>query len=127
MPSYTITQLVREFDLTSRTIRFYEDQGLLNPAREGRNRVYSPRDRTRLKLILRGKRLGLSLQEIRELMDMYESPQDTAPQLQCFLKVLDVHKQKLKQQLKDIEGMLGEIIEHERHCESLLAAQQQPV
>ena len=125
MPSYTITQLVREFDLTSRTIRFYEDQGLLNPVREGRNRIYSPRDRTRLKLILRGKRLGLSLQEIRELMDMYESPQDTAQQLQCFLKVLDVHKQKLKQQLKDIEGMLGEIVQHEQHCDSLLAAQQQ--
>ena len=125
MPSYTITQLVREFDLTSRTIRFYEDQGLLNPAREGRNRIYSPRDRTRLKLILRGKRLGLSLQEIRELMDMYESPQDTAQQLQCFLKVLDVHKQTLKQQLNDIEGMLGEIVQHEQHCESLLAAQKQ--
>ncbi len=125
MPSYTITQLVREFDLTSRTIRFYEDQGLLNPAREGRNRIYSPRDRTRLKLILRGKRLGLSLQEIRELMDMYESPQDTAQQLQCFLKVLDAHKQKLKQQLKDIEGMLGEIVQHEQHCENLLAQQKQ--
>ncbi|MCE2679202.1 MAG: MerR family DNA-binding transcriptional regulator [Burkholderiales bacterium] len=125
MPSYTITQLVREFDLTSRTVRFYEDQGLLNPAREGRNRIYSPRDRTRLKLILRGKRLGLSLQEIRELMDMYESPQDTAQQLQCFLKVLDVHKQKLKQQLKDIEGMLGEIVQHEQHCENLLAQQKQ--
>ena len=127
MPSYTITQLVREFDLTSRTIRFYEDQGLLNPAREGRNRIYSPRDRTRLKLILRGKRLGLSLQEIRELMDMYESPQDTAQQLQCFLKVLDAHKQKLKQQLKDIEGMLGEIVQHEQHCENLLAQQKQSV
>jgi hypothetical protein len=60
-------------------------------------------------------------------MDMYESPQDTAPQLQCFLEVLDAHKRKLKQQLKDIEGMLGEIIEHEQHCESLLAAQKQTV
>lgn len=75
MPTYTITELAREFDITPRAIRFYEDQGLISPAREGaggRSRVYASRDRTRLKLTLRGKRLGLTLQEIKSLVDMYE-------------------------------------------------------
>lgn len=78
--TYTITELAQEFDVTPRAIRFYEDMGLLQPARAGRNRVYTHRDRTRLKLTLRGKRLGLSLSEVKELVEMYESPADTAPQ-----------------------------------------------
>lgn len=123
MSTFSISDLVREFEVTPRTVRFYEDEGLLNPQREGRNRVYSNRDRTRLKLTLRGKRLGLSLQEIRELMDMYESPQDTAAQLQRFLSVLDVHRRKLQQQRADIEGMLAEIESHDADCRRLLAAQ----
>jgi len=86
--SYTITELALEFDITPRAIRFYEDMGLLAPQRAGRNRVYTQRDRTRLKLTLRGKRLGLSLQEIKPLVDMYDSPADTTPQLQAFLAVL---------------------------------------
>jgi DNA-binding transcriptional MerR regulator len=126
MSSFTISELTREFQLTARTIRFYEDEGLLNPTREGRNRVYSSRDRTRLKLTLRGKRLGLSLQEIRELMDMYESPQDTAAQLERFLSVLQAHRNKLSQQLGDIESMLADISEHENNCRRLLKAQQTP-
>ncbi|MDB5756977.1 MAG: putative transcriptional regulator LiuR of leucine degradation pathway, MerR family, partial [Burkholderia sp.] len=84
MPNYTITELAREFDITPRAIRFYEDQGLLTPKREGaggRTRVYSARERTRLKLTLRGKRLGLTLSEIKSLVDMYESPKDSAAQL----------------------------------------------
>jgi DNA-binding transcriptional MerR regulator len=91
MPTYTITELAREFDITPRAIRFYEDQGLLSPSREGaggRNRVYTPRDRTRLKLTLRGKRIGLSLSEIKSLVDMYESPKDTEAQMNRFLGVL---------------------------------------
>jgi len=75
----TIGELAREFDLTTRAIRFYEDCGLITPQRVGRNRVYSARDRTRLKLTLRGKRLGLTLAEVKELVDMYESPRDTLP------------------------------------------------
>lgn len=122
MSSYSISDLTREFQVTARTIRFYEDEGLLQPTREGRNRVYSPRDRTRLKLTLRGKRLGLSLQEIRELMNMYESPQDTAAQLERFLSVLNNHRDKLRQQLADIEGMLAEIADHENNCRRLLQA-----
>jgi DNA-binding transcriptional MerR regulator len=76
--THTITELAQEFDITPRAIRFYEDVGLLTPGRDGRNRVYTHRDRTRLKLTLRGKRLGLTLQEIKQLVDMYESPDDTA-------------------------------------------------
>ena len=121
MSTYTISDLVREFEVTSRTIRFYEDEGLLNPTRDGRNRIYSNRDRTRLKLTLRGKRLGLSLQEIRELMDMYNTQQDTGAQLERYLSVLSVHRQKLEQQRADIAGMLAEIEEQEINCRRLLA------
>ena len=87
MSTYTITELAREFDITPRAIRFYEDQGLISPRREGtggRTRVYSARERTRLKLTLRGKRLGLTLSEIKDLVDMYESPQDSSAQLKHF-------------------------------------------
>ncbi|MEN9866252.1 MAG: hypothetical protein RL748_1842 [Pseudomonadota bacterium] len=124
-PSYTITELAREFDITARAIRFYEDQGLLNPQREaGRNRVYNARDRTRLKLTLRGKRLGLSLAEIKHLVDMYESPKDTAVQMQSFLSVLAHHRQKLEQQQHDIELTLAEISLHEEQCRQVLSEQQ---
>jgi len=94
--TYTISDLAKEFDLTTRAIRFYEDMGLLQPERSGpagRNRVYSARDRTRLKLTLRAKRLGLSLTEAREIIDTYDSPRDTGPQLKKFLAVLAQHRQ----------------------------------
>jgi DNA-binding transcriptional MerR regulator len=119
-PTYTITELAQEFDITPRAIRFYEDVGLLEPARAGRNRVYGQRDRTRLKLTLRGKRLGLSLQEIKQLVDMYDSPSDTAPQLQAFLGVLAEHRRQLEQQREDIEITLAEIAQHEARCRMLL-------
>jgi DNA-binding transcriptional MerR regulator len=118
---YTITELAQEFDVTPRAIRFYEDMGLIAPARAGRNRVYSQRDRTRLKLTLRGKRLGLSLQEIKQLVDMYDSPSDTAPQLQAFLAVLADHRRLLEQQREDIAVTLDEISQHEARCRTLLA------
>ena len=118
----TITELAREFDITPRAIRFYEDVGLLAPARAGRNRVYTQRDRTRLKLTLRGKRLGLSLQEVKQLVDMYESPSDTAPQLRAFLATLRQHRRLLEQQREDLEITLGEIGQHEERCRRLLAA-----
>ena len=125
MPTYTITELAREFDITPRAIRFYEDQGLLSPSREGaggRNRVYTPRDRTRLKLTLRGKRIGLSLSEIKSLVDMYESPKDTEAQMNRFLGVLAQHRENLEQQREDIEMSLQEIATHEEECKRLLAA-----
>lgn len=105
----TIGELAREFDVTPRTIRFYEDQGLLAPRRDGQRRVYAQRDRIRLKLTLRGKRLGLSLSEIRELIDMYEPGRDDRPQLERFLALLESHKTMLEQQRADLESQLAEI------------------
>ena len=86
-PTFTISELAKEFDLTTRAIRFYEDMGLLTPERAGLQRVYSARDRARLTLTLRAKRLGLSLTEARDILDMYDSPRDTVPQLEKFLGV----------------------------------------
>jgi len=120
--TYTITELSREFDITPRAIRFYEDQGLLAPLREGsgKSRVYTTRDRTRLKLTLRGKRLGLMLSDIRELIDMYESPRDEAAQLAKFLQVLGTHRAQLEQQQVDIEAQLKEIGAFESQCRKRL-------
>ncbi len=129
MPTYTITELAREFDITARAIRFYEDQGLLSPTREGaggRNRVYTPRDRTRLKLTLRGKRLGLALSEIKSLVDMYESPKDTSAQMHRFLGVLAQHRETLEQQREDIAVALAEIGAHEEECRRMLAEVDKP-
>lgn len=123
MPNYTITELSREFDITPRAIRFYEDQGLISPKREGaggRTRVYNARERTRLKLTLRGKRLGLTLSEIKDLVDMYESPKDSAAQLKRFMLVLAQHRETLERQREDIEITLAEITAHEAECRRLL-------
>ncbi len=119
--TFTIGELAREFDLTTRAIRFYEDCGLLNPQRKGRNRVYTPRDRTRLKLTLRGKRLGLTLSEVKELVDMYESPRDTQAQLKKFLSVLALHRAQLEQQMTDLSITLDEVRTHEKEAKRLLA------
>ncbi|GIL03938.1 MerR family DNA-binding transcriptional regulator [Betaproteobacteria bacterium PRO7] len=120
---FTITDLAREFDITPRAIRFYEDQGILAPTRAGASglkRVYSPRDRTRLKLTLRGKRLGLTLTQIRELIDMYESPKDAVAQARKFLAILEQHRATLEQQREDIEVTLAEIGQHEAECRRIL-------
>ena len=106
---FSISELAREFDVTPRAIRFYEDQGLISPRRDGQRRIYTARDRTRLKLTLRGKRLGLTLSEIRELIDMYEPGRDERPQLERFLAVLESHRASLLQQRADIEAQLSEI------------------
>jgi DNA-binding transcriptional MerR regulator len=118
---YTITELAREFGLTTRAIRFYEDQGLLAPARAGRNRVYAHRDKVRLKLTLRGKRLGLSLSEIRELIDLYDAAKNEQVQVERFLEVLERRRVSLEQQREDIEAVLGEIAAFERQCRDFLA------
>ncbi len=120
--TFTISELAGEFDLTTRAIRFYEDCGLLQPGRRGRHRVYSARDRTRLKLTLRGKRLGLTLAEVKELVDMYESPRDSAPQLRKYLRVLAQHREQLEQQLADLQVTLKEVRAHEADARRLLAA-----
>ncbi len=119
--TFTITELAREFSITARAIRFYEDHGLLKPERgSGRNRVYTARDRTRLKLTLRGKRLGFSLAEIKSLVDMYESPRDTRAQLEKFLAVLAEHSTKLEQQRQDLELTLLEIRRQAQQCQAAL-------
>ena len=106
---YSISDLAREFDVTPRAIRFYEAQGLLSPKRAGQRRIYTSRDRTRLKLTLRGKRLGLALSEVRELIGMYEPGRDERPQLERFLAVLNSHRASLMQQRADLEDQLAEI------------------
>ena len=121
---YTIAELAREFDLTPRAIRFYEEAGLLAPQREGRQRVYSQGDRTRLKLTQRGKRLGLSLAEIRELVLMYESPRDTEPQLRRYLDVLGAHRRDIEERLAELQTTLREISAYEDEARRLLRAMQ---
>ena len=127
--TYTISDLAKEFDLTTRAMRFYEDMGLLQPERSGpggRNRIYSARDRTRLKLTLRAKRLGLSLTEAREIIDMYDSPRDTGPQLKKFLAVLAQHRKQLEEQMADLQANLEEVKAHEREARTLLARTEKP-
>ena len=122
--TYTISDLAREFDLTTRAIRFYEDLGLLQPERSGpggRNRIYSIRDRTRLKLTLRAKRLGLSLTEAKDIIEMYDSPRDTGAQLTKFLDVLALHRTQIEEQMADLQANLEEIKVHQREARALLA------
>lgn len=107
--TFSISELAQEFALTTRTIRFYEDEGLIAPTRSGRTRVYAPRERTRLKLILRGKRLGLSLVEIREILDLYDANIDEVPQQRKFLEILENRRALLLQQREDIDVVLAEV------------------
>ncbi len=114
---YSIGELARELDITTRTIRFYEDIGLLTPARRGQTRIYSPADRVRLKLILRGKRLGLSLAESRELIDLYNPGTDNnQTQLRALLGKIHEKRSLLEQQLLDIRVMQQELDEAEQRC-----------
>ena len=122
--TFTISELATEFDVTTRTIRHYEDEGLLNPRREGTNRLFSNRDRVRLKLALRGKRLGFSLAEIRELFNLYDLARDEKQQLQEFMTKLERRREMLEQQREDIEVMLNEITFFENQCRKLLAENQ---
>ena len=122
--TFTISQLAKEFDLTTRAIRFYEDMGLLTPERSGMQRVYSARDRARLTLTLRAKRLGLSLTEAKEILDMYDSPRDTVPQLEKFLGVLGTHRAQLEAQLAELQANLAEVREHEKKGRAALAKAQ---
>lgn len=119
--TFSISDIAREFNITQRTVRFYEDQGLIAPRRDGRTRVFTRRDRTRLKLALRGKRLGLSLAEIKELICMYDTARDERTQLAEVLLVLGRRKSALLQQREDIEVVLGELASFEEQCRKLLA------
>lgn len=119
---YSISDLAREFAVTTRTIRHYEEQGLLSPKREGAVRVFSNRDRVRLKLALRGKRLGFSLNEIRELFQLYDLAKDEKGQLMEFLAKLEKRRATLEQQREDIAVMLNEITFFSGQCQRLIAS-----
>jgi DNA-binding transcriptional MerR regulator len=118
--TYNISELAREFGVTTRTLRHYEDQGLVTPTREGINRIYSHRDRVRLKLALRGKRLGFSLSELRELFQLYDLANDERRQLEEFAVKLERRRAQLEQQREDVEVMLNEINFFSTQCQRLL-------
>ena len=119
--TYSISDLAREFDVTTRSVRFYEDQGLLKPARKGQTRIFSPRDRVRLKLILRGKRMGFSLAETRELFDLWDkTPKGNEKQLNRMLETLERKRAQLEQQKKDIAMVEREIDTAEARCRDAL-------
>jgi DNA-binding transcriptional MerR regulator len=118
--TYSIGELAREFAVTTRTIRHYEQEGLLTPMRNGHVRVFSRRDRVRLRLALRGKRLGFSLQEIKELFDLYDMASDERQQLEVFLDKLEKRRAMLEQQREDIAAMLQEVEFFTAQCRRLL-------
>ena len=124
--TFTIGALAREFGLTTRAIRFYEDCGLIAPERSGRNRVYTARDRARLTLTLRGKRLGLKLAEVKELVDMYETRRDTEAQLRRFVDVLASHRAQLEARLADLRTTLDEVLAQETAARRVLRARTRP-
>ncbi|PTT49123.1 MULTISPECIES: MerR family transcriptional regulator [Aeromonas] len=114
--TYSISELAHEFDVTPRTIRYYEDEGLLTPQREGQTRIYSHKDKIRLKLTLRGKRLGFSLAEIRELFDMYDTDKSSKNQLNSMIRLIESKRSALHQQLEDIQMVMAELEAAEQRC-----------
>ncbi|MEH8254276.1 MerR family transcriptional regulator [Aeromonas veronii] len=114
--TYSISELAHEFDVTPRTIRYYEDEGLLTPQREGQTRIYSHRDKIRLKLTLRGKRLGFSLAEIRKLFDMYDTDKSSKTQLHSMIQLIEAKRGALRQQLEDIQMVMAELEAAEQRC-----------
>jgi DNA-binding transcriptional MerR regulator len=117
---YSISDLSKEFDITTRSIRFYEDQGLITPARKGQTRIYNQRDKVRLKLILRGKRLGFSLAETGRLFELYDVDKTSATQLSSMMMLITQKKDDLKQQLEDINAVLIELNDLEDNCKNIL-------
>lgn len=118
--TFTISELAEEFGISLRTLRFYEEQGLILPERDGRQRVFSRRDRVRLKLILRGKRLGLSLSDIREIIDLYGKTPNDSGQSEKLLASLQARREQLEEQRRDIDIILDEIDKLEAHCKDVL-------
>lgn len=118
---YTITELTREFGVSTRTLRFYEDEGLFNPTRRGRTRLYRPSDRELLKQILRGKRLGFSIAEIREIIEMYKAPPGAEGQMRLLIEKIAEKRAQLEQKRKDIEESMSELDAAEENCFERLA------
>lgn len=125
--TYSIGELAKEFDITTRSIRFYEDEGLLSPRRQGQQRIYTNKDRVRLKLILRGKRLGFSLAETRRLFELYDADNSSAAQLEKVLELVSEKKHSLKQQMEDINVLLTELSGLEQRCQDELKSIQSSV
>ncbi|MFB2866332.1 MerR family DNA-binding transcriptional regulator [Aeromonas sp. MdU4] len=120
--TYSISDLAHEFDVTPRTIRYYEDEGLITPTREGQTRIYSHRDKIRLKLTLRGKRLGFSLAEIRELFEMYDTDRSSKTQLHSMIQLIEAKRHTLRQQLEDIQMVMAELEAAEQRCVNSLGS-----
>lgn len=118
---FTITELTREFDVSTRTLRFYEDEGLLHPVRRGRTRLFRPADRHLLRQILRGKRLGFSISEIREIIQMYKEPPGEVGQLKLMIRRIDEKREELRQKRRDLEETLAELDQAEESCVERLA------
>ncbi len=121
---FSIADLANEFGITTRTIRYYEDEGLISPSRQGQRRVYSIRDRVRLKLIMRGKRLGFSLKEIHEMVDMYDADTSEVAQLKLFLAKIKERREALMSQREDIDSILNELDRLEDQSSNLLEEKQ---
>ncbi|EPS4452325.1 TPA: MerR family transcriptional regulator [Vibrio parahaemolyticus] len=119
MNTFKISELAKEFDITTRSIRFYEDLGLLTPERKGNTRIYNGRDRIRLKLILRGKRLGFSLADIKELFELYDTDQSTE-QLNYMIRLIEEKKAALQQQANDIQAVMMELNAAQLRCQNTL-------
>ncbi len=119
--TYSISELAKEFDVTPRAIRFYEDQGLISPSRKGRRRVYRERDRVRLKLVLRGKRLGFALSEVKEMFDLYDTSPGETGQLRFLLEKIQERRAMLEQQRQDIEAVLHEMESVEKRALNVLS------
>ena len=120
LAEYSISELSKKFDITTRSIRFYEDQGLLTPTRKGQTRIYSQSDKVRLKLILRGKRLGFSLGETGRLFELYDADKSSAKQLTIMMELIEEKKSNLKQKLDDINTLLMELNDIEKNCQEIL-------
>ncbi|MBO6639577.1 MAG: MerR family DNA-binding transcriptional regulator [Roseitalea sp.] len=118
---YTITELTREFGVSTRTLRFYEDEGLISPVRRGRTRLFRPGDRHLIKQIMRGKRLGFSIAEIREIVQMYKEPPGEAGQMRAIVDRVEEKRAELRQKRKDIEETLAELDQVEENCLNRLA------
>jgi DNA-binding transcriptional MerR regulator len=118
---YSITELTREFDISTRTLRFYEDEGLVQPVRRGRTRLFRPSDRHLIRQILRGKRLGFSINEIREIIQMYKEPPGEVGQLKLMIQRMHEKREHLRQKRRDLEETLAELDRAEEACVERLA------
>lgn len=119
--TYSISELAQEFGITTRTIRFYEEKGLVSPLREGQKRLYTPADRVRIKLILRGKRIGMTLDESAEVIDMYDPEHNNSEQLHSLIDKVKQRREKFLQQRRDLDDMLAGLDEVQSLCEQALA------